>query len=380
MYSTLSTFAIGILVAFNWSKTSSEEVPVINSGKKFSWFNYKAKYAFLVRSKALLASARALYPKQPFRIMTDVGIVLLMPPEFSDELGCHPDLDFNRPIYEDFHLGIPGFDVMNTSTQHLLLSVIKKQLTKSLDWQEIAVKDCFLDIVARLSSRVFLGKELRRDEDWLRITKEYTVDLFMAAVQLRICPRFARKVVHWFLPSCRRLRARFVEAQRVITTMIEERRRTKEAHCAAGRPVPLYNDATEWIEHEAEIKGMAYNETQAQLGLSMAAIHTSSDLLTQVMLDLARHPEIIHPLRKEIVQSLRDGEWKKTSLSNMKLLDSVVKESQRMKPGQITSMLRWVKRDVTLSNGFHLKEGTRIRVDSCRMWDPEVHEDPDRWD
>ena len=224
------------------------------------------------------------------------------------------------------------------------------------DWQEITIKPRLLDIVARLSSRVFLGKELCRNEDWLRITKEYAVNVFIAAMNLRLYPRFSRKVVHWFLPKCRNLRAQFAEAQRVITTLLEERRRTKQANRAAGLAVPLYNDAVDWFEHEAEIRGMTYNPAKMQLGLSLAAIHTTSDLLEQVMLDLAQHPEIISPLRKEIAQSLRDGGWKQTSLCNMKLLDSVMKESQRMKPITIGELL---------SYGFSVLEV--VRLISCTL-------------
>lgn len=50
------------------------------------------------------------------------------------------------------------------------------------------------------------------------------------------------------------------------------------------------------------------------------------------MTDISRNPEILTELRHEMVQVLRDGGWKKTSLYNMKLLDSVIKESMRLKP------------------------------------------------
>ena len=46
----------------------------------------------------------------------------------------------------------------------------------------------------------------------------------------------------------------------------------------------------------------------------------------------------------------------------------------------VATMRRWVESDVTLSNGYHLEKGTRIQVDSCRMWDPDLHKDPDQWD
>lgn len=42
-------------------------------------------------------------------------------------------------------------------------------------------------------------------------------------------------------------------------------------------------------------------------------------------------------------------------------------------------MRRWVAKDITLSNGFRLRKGMRINVDSCRMWDPELYENPEQW-
>jgi cytochrome P450 len=52
--------------------------------------------------------------------------------------------------------------------------------------------------------------------------------------------------------------------------------------------------------------------------------------LTQCILELAHHPEIIAPLREEISRVLKTEGWKKSALYNMKLLDSVIKESLRM--------------------------------------------------
>ena len=37
------------------------------------------------------------------------------------------------------------------------------------NWQTVVLKDTVMDVVARLSSRVFLGKDLCRDPRWLQI-------------------------------------------------------------------------------------------------------------------------------------------------------------------------------------------------------------------
>lgn len=110
-----------------------------------------------------------------------------------------------------------------------------------------------------------------------------------------------------------------------MAPVLERRRREK----ASGNYVP-YNDAIEWFEMAAN--GQKYDPVLMQLLLSAAAIHTSTDLLSQTIGDLAQNQDFIDPLRKEIAQCLSDGGWKKTTLYQMKLLDSCVKESQRMKP------------------------------------------------
>lgn len=43
-------------------------------------------------------------------------------------------------------------------------------------------------------------------------------------------------------------------------------------------------------------------------------------------------PDLVDELRQEISTVLRSEGWKKRALFNRKLLDSVVKEAQRLKP------------------------------------------------
>ena len=72
-----------------------------------------------------------------------------------------------------------------------------------------------------------------------------------------------------------------------------------------------------------------------RIGLSLVAIHTTSDLLQEAMIRIAQHPELFQVLRNEIVEVLgRDG-LKKTALYNLKTMDSVLKESQRLKTNSL---------------------------------------------
>ena len=88
---------------------------------------------------------------------------------------------------------------------------------------------------------MFLGEELCRNKDWLRVTREYTVDGARAAEELRLWPAPLRSLVHWFLSSCARARADVKEARRILNGVIEKRRAQKRR----GEKVEL-DDAIEW--------------------------------------------------------------------------------------------------------------------------------------
>ncbi|KAJ0384320.1 hypothetical protein COL922a_008644 [Colletotrichum nupharicola] len=185
-------------------------------------------------------------------------------------------------------------------------------------------------LVARLSSLVFLGSDICHDEKWLRITKEFTTTSFAAAAKLNMLPWVLRPLANLLDPSCQQVRAFIAEAEGILLPVIESRRKVKEAAKLAGKPVPVFNDTIEWAE--AEWQGTQYDPVAFQLMISFVAIHTTYDLLGRVLLLVAEHQETIKPLRQEMVEVLQAEGWSKTALNHMKLLDSTIKESQRISP------------------------------------------------
>lgn len=153
-------------------------------------------------------------------------------------------------------------------------------------------------------------------------------------MDLRLWPESVRFIVHWFLPSCKRTRALVRTVQRHVTTVIQKRQRLRDSKQKgeAGENTE-FNDVVEWLDKAAS--GSPYNPVSAQLVLSVVGIHTTSDLLCQTLIDLAQHPDMVQALRQEMVEVLRDDGWQKTSLHKLKLMDSVIKESQRLKPTSI---------------------------------------------
>lgn len=174
-----------------------------------------------------------------------------------------------------------------------------------------------------------MGEELCHDEAWIKASSEYTTAAFGHGDKLRAWPRSLRPFVHWFMPEAREVREKLKAARRAIKPLIEQRQARKAEALAQGGPPPVFNDSLEWFEQEYTA---GYDPAVAQITLSIVAIHTTSDLLQTTMFSIARHPELFTPLREEIVKVFGSHGLTKQALYDLKLMDSVIKEAQRVKP------------------------------------------------
>lgn len=188
-------------------------------------------------------------------------------------------------------------------------------------------------MVARISSLIFLGEEISHNDEWVDVSVNYVIDAFEAMRELRGWSSVLRPFVHWFMPTAQKLRKHLESARSIIANELERRDLIRAGKLPEDDP-PRIRDALDWFKETAEAnKFTNFNISRAQVGLSLAAIHTTSNLLTNIMYDLAAYPEYIQPLRDEIrAVAAEDGVLKKTSLLKLKLMDSVMKESQRMHP------------------------------------------------
>jgi len=197
----LAAGVLFIVLSFVYSTLTSERpypgFPVISLseqglGPKASWFRH---------GKATILRGIE-QTKGPFQIVTGTGPKIVVPNRFADELKSHESLNFNEAFAKDFFADYPGFEAHRQGLQDdsLIQEIVRVKLTQSLglvtddlvdettasihdifgedrEWHTAPLKENILDMVTRLSSRVFLGKELCRDERWLDIAKNYTVGL-----------------------------------------------------------------------------------------------------------------------------------------------------------------------------------------------------------
>jgi hypothetical protein len=106
----------------------------------------------------------------------------------------------------------------------------------------VALKPFVLDLVARLSSRLFVGEELCRNEEWLHVAKNFTLDSFAASRVLRSWPIALRPFIIWFLPEWRTVRKHSADAKRILAPVVEKRLAENRAADAKGLPRPKTGD------------------------------------------------------------------------------------------------------------------------------------------
>lgn len=174
-----------------------------------------------------------------------------------------------------------------------------------------------------------MGEEMCSNKEWIKASSEYTTASFGNGDKLRAWPRSLRPLVHWFLPEAKEVREKLNAARQAIKPLIEQRKAKKAEALARGENPPVYNDSLEWFEQEYTT---GYDPAVAQISLSIVAIHTTSDLLQMTMFSVARHPELFAPLREEVTLVLGSHGLTKQAMYDLKLMDSVIKEAQRIKP------------------------------------------------
>ncbi|KAA8643984.1 hypothetical protein EYZ11_011364 [Aspergillus tanneri] len=164
------------------------------------------------------------------------------------------------------------------------------------------------------------------------------------------------------MPSYWRIYSNLAAAQRIICSIIEERR----VAAAADPNYEKHNDFLQWMmDNATPEESHPLDLAHRQLLVSLASIHTTSMQTSHFVYDLCAHPEYYKPLREEIIGVLRqDGGFQKTTLNKLRKMDSFLKESQRKSPPLVLSFQRVVQRALRLKDGTYLARGTQLAMAS----------------
>ncbi|KAK6856185.1 hypothetical protein PG995_008336 [Apiospora arundinis] len=309
------------------------------------------------RRKQYQTGAAKLYQKgyelfrhQAYRLTTSDGEVIVLPPEALQELRGMSDEVVNNVI--GLNLAVEAKYTGLAGDSGFAAHMIRSDLTRSLnrinpglaaetektvdevlgpcdDWTSQVTYNKILRIVAIVSGRIFLGPDLCRREEYIYASTMYTVDLFKAVGKLKSWHSSLRPIAQYFIPELKTVFEHRRKAREFLFPIIRER---KEAMKNGSE---LEDDMLQWMLNKAESNGVSDDRlAELQLSLSLAAIHTTTMAVTDLLNDVVIRPELVDELRAEIKQVLRnnDGVLTTQALYEMKLLDSVMRESQRWNP------------------------------------------------
>lgn len=142
------------------------------------------------------------------------------------------------------------------------------------DWTAVNVWSTIATMVAKVSGRLFVGPELCRDEDYLRLAVQYSMQLSAAQEDIkRLRPMFKP----WTAPrldSVKKLHEAKKQAREFLEPIIRARREAKLHDPDWVEP----DDMLSWLMKRQEDVGDTSTDRAArmQLGLTFAAILTTT--------------------------------------------------------------------------------------------------------
>ncbi|KAK1145133.1 hypothetical protein N8T08_004566 [Aspergillus melleus] len=368
-------------------------VPIIGGPGKIR----ENRKLFVTEGMAILRRGYEENKDRLFYVPTPIGERLILPSRYLEELKAADmrQVDFQATFLEMFegsyttlgtHSRLLPQVVRAQLNQHLanvlpqIQAEIRESLTEVLppceDWTEINVTDVMAVIIARVSSRMFGGTKLSRNEGWIQASLRFAHDGFQAATKLKKWPGLLKPIGQYLVPEITSIRNTYRVAENAIVPLLEERDREcqkKDTQDLVGR---MYAQAEGAEKSKKFIAG-------TPLKVSFAAYHTSAAAPTQLLFDLAACPEYIPALREEYYAADRDavGNVSVKGFASMMKMDSIMKESQRFNPLLLLTFERIIKQDFRLSDGTVIPANTWIVSPAQAIaMDADLYPNPDTFD
>ncbi|KAH7304697.1 cytochrome P450 [Stachybotrys elegans] len=371
--------------------------------RKWTWADLaKAKKDFIARGADIIDEGYYKYKDDKFWVQTADMPRLVLSRKFIPEIN-------NNKMVPDGTLSLTGAlkdrlltkytDLTHIFESPLHNDVCKIQLTQHLhklipgmheeteywisqkigDGCETNAYDVMVTCVVGIISRVYAGTGASRDPEWLKTARDYSISLFAACIALRPYPAFIRGWVAPYMETQKKLKEHLDTAKRQFSPIFAERLRLADAGLIKEEDKP--NDMVQWMVDAA--KGDDRDPDRLShnlLFLTVAAIHTSAAGAVHALFDLCGNPEYIEPLREEIRETFEERGITMAAWNQMKRLDSVMKESQRINHPGVLSFNRKVEKPLHLSDGTTIPAGTMVTIPSSSIArDPDIYPNPEKF-
>lgn len=188
---------------------------------------------------------------------------------------------------------------------------------------EVMLKETMWKIVGQILSRIYFNEEeIYRNPEWIRLSADYIKMSTVAAHELRSWPKSVRKIAAKFNPRCKLIQNRLESLRELTKPLVTKLNSQKPAENPAS-PVEWLNKA--FHDESPDLVSMI-------IAICFVSYDAGTEALTEILTDISGKDQLIRDLRSEIIEVIGKEGFSRTALQNLHLMDSVMKESQRLHP------------------------------------------------
>ncbi|KAF2099268.1 putative P450 monooxygenase [Rhizodiscina lignyota] len=245
----------------------------------------------------------------------------------------------------------------------------------NVEWRDICVWDNMMSIIASTSNRMFVGKPLCRNEDYLSNAIAFANDVTLSVTALSLVPSFLKPLLGPLitLPN----HYHYHRTARHTLPIIKDRL----MHMRRKQFDPTYkwtepNDYITWHIQQAMSENIGEELDPIRIArrlmpINFAAIHTTALTITNAIFDIFSGPNasfVVESLREEAerVYAECNGHWTKDAAAKLLRLDSALRESMRLSGFLTRSVFRKVVSPDGLTHpreGWTIPQGAWVAVD-----------------
>nr|QIW91879.1 P450-2 [Phialomyces arenicola] len=329
---------------------------------------------------------------------------VILPPKWIRWIIDQPDSVLSiDPIHDEFHAFVRDGLVGDHSVQE----VLRKELTHKLDrmtsdindeicaalddvwglsteWRTLPVKESTRTIIARISNRIFVGKALCRNKDYIRNAVGLGKVVMPETVFQDILPKLLKGPVSTLIKAINKI---YLSGfNRRVGPLVRQRYiDVKNAEDGIGDKDQLPDELLTWMAQRAVRRGESTATVDQTLTsrvamANLASIETTTAALDKSLSDLITFGEAggyLAAVQEEALTVLTGCNYlpEKKDIQKLVHAENALKESLRLAvafPGLIRQVTS--RNGVTLEDGLHLPFGTRLSVAACG-----IHRDDAVW-
>ena len=184
--------------------------------------------------------------------------------------------------------------------------------------------------------------------------------VFTTAAIMRLLPKWMQKVTYPLLPSYWETRRHLKRTNRLLSSRIQEIMEQDEDGTQQPKGSSI-DDANVlyWLSNAVKEKDHHPDVVSpALLVLALASVHTTLSRMVHVLYDVTAAGNSLQEQLITEIETVSQSDWTAASYEKLHLLDSVLRESQRLSPPSTTGMKRVFLESYTFHDGTHIPKGT----------------------